>query len=187
MTVKKAFTGQRINAGVGERYAEAMAGLDAPDQSVSTFVADWIFDAYDTRIRSQLGKMGLELPTDGPLTVDALKLLIEQRSGLDLAELSKDAVMNAIDKQFAKQLSERLGFEVSTVFNADIAKAEVKAEVLARLADGRGMSFLKGPALTRLRSLATFTRAGFTPDESRKALNRIYQKRYRRHNREVWD
>jgi hypothetical protein len=183
------FKSERANAGAARRFDEAMAALPEgaePDTSVYEAVADWVFDKYDLRIRAKLARVGLKLPEDGPLTVEAVRDLVRSRSGLELEDLTPDAIMKAVDAELAKQLSERLGFTVSTVFDAEVVKAEVKAQLLEKLANGDGAGILKGRALTRLRSVATFARAGFTPDEAKKVMNRIYQKRYRRRNKEVW-
>lgn len=187
--MKNYFKTKKGDAGIGERFKEGMALLppDAvPTAAVYESVADWIFDRYDLRIRARFARMGLKMPEDGPLTVESIRDMVRARSGLEIEELTPDGVMRAVDQQLAAQLSERLGFTVSTVFDVETVKAEVKAQVLEKLANGEGAGVIKGRSLRKLRAVATFARAGWTVPEAQKVLNRIYQKRYRRRNVEKW-
>lgn len=185
------FTTKRGDAGIGERYKEAVSGLPegAPiTDTVLTVVADWAIDRYEVRVRAKLRAAGLEIPEDGP--IDSKVIISKIKSaldGLEVDSLTPEGLMLAIDKKLAAELSARLGFTVTTALNAEEVWAQVKAQVLLSLADGSGAALIKGATLRALRSRATFQRRGFDKDMEILLRNRKYQKKYRRTHKQQWD
>ena len=179
------FKTKRGNEGIAERIQEQAADGDVSEGWEA--VADWALNRYDTRVRARLRVMGIDVPDDGPLTVQNMLEAVRSKSGLDIVDLTPQGVTDAVDKRLAVELSRALGFEVSTVFNQDALKLEVKGRVLELLADGRGGAVVSGRSLTSLRAAATFAAQGFGPDERKKAQNRFKQKKYRKSNKLVWN
>lgn len=177
------FKTARGNEGIAERINEAARSGQSDGWEG---VADWALNRYDTRVRARLRIMGLDVPDSGPLTVQTLKDVVRAKSGLDIEDLTPEGVSLALDKRLAAELSRELGFEVSTVFNTDSLRIEVKSGVMAALDAGRGGP-LHGDTLEDLRAVATFVRAGLVGDDRRKALNRYKQKKYRRNNKQIWE
>jgi hypothetical protein len=109
-----------------------------------------------------------------------------EKSGLDLTDLNPAAMAEAVDKLAASRLSAELGIEIASVAGGNLAAA-IRGGVAQAIADGR-VSQLVGRGLTkRARVAMTWNRGGFDPKDRIRVMGRIYQKRYRRHNVEVWD
>ena len=185
------FTTKRGDAGIGERYKAAVAGLE-PGTSITddmlTTVADWAIERYEVRVRAKLRAAGLEIPADGP--IDSATIISKIKSsleGVEVDSLTPDGLMAAIDKKLAAELSTRLGFTVTTALNMEAVQAQVKAQVLLSLADGSGAALIKGATLRALRSRATFQRRGFDKEMEILLRNRKYQKKYRRTHKQQWD
>ena len=189
MKANNYFKSQRADAGGANRLIEEIKNAPpSPGGSVLSWdgLADWLLQKYDSRVRAKLRGMGLNVPESGPLTVDGIKATIREKTGLEVEDMSVDGITAAFDKQMASELSERLGFQVSTVFDQAAMKAQVREVVLAKLADGTAAGLLKGKTLRAARSLATFQRAGISPDAAQKILNQKYQKKYRRTHKQIW-
>lgn len=183
--MRNMFKTVRGNAGIGERIQElARDGVTGNDWEP---VADWALARYDTRIRAVLRKKGLDIQDDGPLTVESLKLTIERRSGLEIAELTTEGVAAAFDKRLAAELSRVLGLEITGVFDQVALKEQIKQQVVQKLANGSGGALIKGDTLEALKVAATFARAGLSGVEKQRAMNRYRQKKYRRNHRLTWN
>lgn len=185
----KFFSSPKVRAGIQQRWEEANEGVKNGEPisgGAVEYVVDFLLRKNEVLIRARFKRLGLEIPEDTEISVEAIVDLVRVKTGLDVQELTPDGIMRAVDGQLAAQLSEKLGLTVDTVFDVDAAKEQVKAQLLEKLANGDGAGILNGPALTRLRAVATFQRAGFTPKEMSNAYNRIYQKRYRRTHKEIW-
>ena len=181
------FQTHRGDAGIQQRYSEAVSGFDISQLTpgyVAEKIADWALDRYDLRVRAAFRKAGIDIGDDGQLTVEGIKAKIAASvDGLQIDELSPAGLMAAVDKQLAAQLSQKLGFEVSTVFDAAAAKAQVKAQVIEQLQAGTGGGILKGRTLHSLRRAGTLARAG---GDAKAALNRHYQRKYRKNHAQTW-
>jgi hypothetical protein len=178
------FKTRRGDAGIGERVKEQ---LQAAGQAQGwEGVADWALQRYDVRVRAKLRRIGLDVPEDGPLTIESIKDTINRRTGLDVQDLSVEGLREAFDKRLAVELSEALGVEVSTVFDSEAMQEQVKTAVIAKLAEGGGGSIIRGRNMTLLRASATFARAGLSQAARIQAMNRIYQKRYRRSHKQIY-
>lgn len=184
------FATLRGDAGINRRFIEATAGVEDGQpisEVVYTTIANWALARYDLRVRALLRKAGLELPDDGPLTVEVIKERVRSAmDGVEVEELTPEGVMQAVDKKLAAQLSARLGFEVSTAFDAESAKAQVKAQILEALSNGSGAGILKGRTLRNLRLAGTLARAGVGREDYTTMMNRIYVRRYARSHARTW-
>lgn len=148
--------------------------------------ANFALSKYDSRVRAKLRSLGLQVPETGPLTVMQLRDGLRDKTGLEFEELTADSISSALDKQIAKQLSAKLGFEVTTVFDAAALKGQVKAAIVEKLKDGTALGLIKGASLTALRRAATFAKAGIDPVQAKKIQNQRRQKKYRRNHELVW-
>jgi hypothetical protein len=182
--VKNYFKTNRGNVGVGERVKEET--IAEGQSSGWEAVADWVIARYDVRVRARLAAMGLEVDGEGPITVDAIREAVQAKSGLQIDELTPEGITEAVNKKLASELSAVLGFEVSTVFDSEALKSEVKEQVLQALAGGHGAGIIAGDTLEELKAAATFARAGLVGDEKRKAQARYRQKKYRRTHSQIW-
>jgi hypothetical protein len=182
--VKNYFKTNRGNIGVGARIQEGFLVGETDNGWES--VADWVIARYDLRVRARLAAMGLDVDSEGPITVDAIRQAVQSKSGLEIEEMTPEGITNAVNKKLASELSQVLGFEVSTVFDAEALKAEVKEQVLQSLSGGSGAGIITGDTLEELKAAATFARAGLVGDEKIKAQNRYRQKKYRRKHIQIW-
>lgn len=186
--MKNYFATKRGNAGIGERIREEIK--TAPDGVTSggmEAVADWALTRYDTRVRAKLARLGIDVPEGEPFTVAVISERIKQASELDIQDLSKEGIMNAVDQALARTLSKELGAEVSTVFNGEVLKQEVKAALLVKLQDGSAVNFISKKLIRQLRRARTAKNAGVTSAEADKIANRAYQKKYRRKCEQIWE
>jgi hypothetical protein len=183
------FATKKGDAGIGETFKDLVRefGL-AVGSEITQPVIEALIDAalwrYETRVRAVLLRAGIDVPQTGPLTVASVRETVRRLTGLELSELTPEGIMRSVDAKLSAQLSERLGFVVSTVFDAQKAREEVKAQVLVSLADGHGSGVIKGRVLHELRTVATFTREGA---DRKKVMARVYQKRYRRQHVQRWE
>lgn len=187
---KNYFATTRGNAGIGQRIQALSAEIkSAPVGSTFSMesVVDFALNRYDERIRAKLKRLGLDVPDDGPFTVQTISDNIKAHSGLELDSLTKEGVMQAVDGALSREFSEKFGVTVSSVFNAETLKSEVKAALLEKIQDGTAYGFVKGPLLRKVREIAALRRAGKTGEDGKKLRNAAYQKKYRRTHKSVWD
>lgn len=180
---KYGFRTVRGDAGIGERIKEAAlaGGVDGGWDEVS----DWALERYDTRIRARLREWGLDVDDDGVLSVETIKEAINTRSGLDIQEFDKAGVREAVEKKLASELSRVLGFEVTSVFDADLLKQQVRDGVLGEFSGGRS-SLVGADNFRALKAASTFARAGLSDLEVKRAANRWYSAKYRRNHAQKW-
>ncbi len=184
--MSRKFNSKRANDGIDRRLLEEIQAAP-PNASVSwEYAADWALSRYDKRVRAVLRDLGLDVPDTGAVTVQDILQAVNTRTGLELTELTPQAIMSAFDAQLAAQLSQRLGFTVSTALNPVQMRSEVKAQLLGMLAQGRGGGLVKGETLESLKQAATFARAGLSANEGKAALNRWYQRKYAKSHQRVW-
>lgn len=183
---------KRANAGMAGDILDAIAdayfeqGMDLSDAiaSVQDQLVQAAIDRYSDKIRAALARAGLDV--EGELSLDAIKNAIIEKTGLELTDLTPDAMAQAVDTLAAGRLSEELGIEVASIAGGNLAEA-ITSGVAQALADGRA-SQLVGRQLTKqARDAMTWKRAAIGPDDQKRIPQRVYQKRYRRHHVEVWD
>lgn len=141
-------------------------------------------DRYSDKIRAALGRAGLDV--DGELTIESIKAAVIEKTGLELSDLSPDAMVAAVDQLAARRLSDELGVEVATLAGGGLADA-VRSGVRQSLADGKVPRILGRQLSGQVRAAMTWKRGGFDPLDRKRIMGKVYQKRYRRHNVEVWD
>lgn len=181
----------RANAGLRNDIIEQIAdayfvdGLsmqEAIDQ-VQDALVQKALDRYSDKIRAALARAGLTV--EGDLSVESITAAIAEKSGLEITDLSPDGMVTAADKLAAKRLSAELGIEVASVMQGNLEQSLIEG---VRAGLQNGSIPLVGARLTKqARAEMTWRREGFeNAEDRRKVNNAIYQKRYRRRNKEVW-
>jgi hypothetical protein len=182
--MKNYFATERGNRGIGERIKEDWDGSQPSDGWDS--VADWALARYDLRIRAKFEAMGLKIESEGPITVESIREAVSSKSGLTIEELTPQGIAKALDAKLAAELSREMRLEVSTVFDQETLKQEIKNQVIDALGSGSGAGVVTGRTLHALRFAATFAKAGIVGDEKQTLINRYKQKKYRRSHRQIW-
>lgn len=161
-----------------------MPAVDA----VSNVVAARALEKYQDHIRAAFSRAGVDLNPGEVLTVDVLLRVIREKSGLEVDTLSAAGIYSAVDAQLTSQLSSRLGVELPTVMGGvDVIKTALINAAKDAVSSGRATGFISAALIKRIRTIKTLGIDGAkTEEERKKTMSRIYQKRYRRKNREVW-
>lgn len=184
---KNYFTTPRGNKGLALKALEEAKNIPPGTSFSAEGLANLALDRYDTRIRAKLKKLGLHVPDDGPFTVQTISDNIKAHTGLELDSLTKEGIMQAVDGALSREFSEKFGVTITSVFNPETLRSEVKAALLVKIQDGTAYGFVKGPVLRKLREIAALRRAGKSADDGKKLRNAAYQKKYRRTHKLVWD
>lgn len=186
--IKNAFKTPRGNTSIGERIKEEVR---AAPKDASLFsldgVGNWALARMDTRVRAKLEKLGVDVPNDGPFTVASITESIKETSGLEIENLTKDGLLEAVDGAMAREFSSKFGLQVTSVLNPATLKEEVKAALLEKVADGSIYAYVKGPTVKIIRQIAALRQVGRPATDRKKILARVYQARWRRTHRLVWD
>jgi hypothetical protein len=95
-------------------------------------------------------------------------------------------VAKALDEKLAREVSSLLRLEVSTVFDTEALKSEIKSQVIEQVGGGSGAGVINRATLERLKSAATYARAGVVGDEKKREQARVRQKKYRHNHRQIW-
>lgn len=170
---------------IADAYFVDGLSLQESINSVQDQLIQRAIERYSEKIGAALSRAGLEVDPQN-LTLESIKAAIIEKTGLDLSDLSPSGMAEAVDRLAAQRLSAELGIEIGTVAGGALQSA-IRAGVAQAIAEGR-VSQLVGRGLTnRARAVMTWKRGGFDPKERIRIMGRIYQKRYRRHNVEVWD
>lgn len=149
-------------------------------------LASSALDRFEPKIRNGFERVGLTLP-DGPLTIDGMREVIAARIGIEPASLTPEGIKQAFDEKLSQQISDDTGLSIGSVLGAGIKEA-IRAEIVRAIVDGRAHKLLDKVLLARMKRQKAFKQEGYTsPEDQRKVLLRLYQKRYRRRNRLVWD
>ena len=162
-----------------------MPAVDA----VSNVVAARALEKYQDHIRAAFSRAGVDLNPGEVLTVDVLLRVIREKSGLEVDTLSAAGIYSAVDTQLTSQLSSRLGVELPTVMGGvDVIKTALINAAKDAVSSGRATGFISAALIKRIRTIKTLGIDGAkTEEERKKTTSRIYEKRKRRKNREVWD
>lgn len=171
--------------GAWERYKAG--GRESVRDALSQELLDRALARYGDKIRAMFARGGLPIDPETPITVEVLTELIKDRTGLPLTELTPAAVSSAVDQDLAGRLSEALQVSISSVFDKERLKEELKSEIRKIIADGRGASLLTKAMVKTARSYATWKRHGVEGMEKQRIQNRAYQARYRQSYKLVWD
>lgn len=143
-------------------------------------------ERFEPKIRAMFGRAGVALP-DGPLTAAGLAEVVGGVLGVELSDLSVESVKTAVETKLSEALSADLGVSLSGVLSGSIKQA-IEDEVIKAIKDGRAMGLLSRAKVLAARRYAAFKKEGYAEKEDRKrVMNRLWQKRYRRRNKLVWD
>ena len=156
---------------------------------MSNMVAEKALEKYQGHIRAAFARAGVRIEEGETITVPVLLRVIEERTGLQINDLTEQGVMSAVDGHVSKGLSERLGVELPSVMGGvDVIKTALINAAKEAVASGRATKFMTAGLIHKIRTIKTFNSEGIETEEDRKkVMARIYQKRYRRRNKEVWD
>ena len=167
-------------------HYEATGSWAGVGGAVSDGLAQQAIDRFEPKIRHGFARAGVDLP-DGPLTVATLKQVVGDRLGVEPDDMTPEGIKAVFDAKLSEALSNDTGLNLTSVLSAGIQDA-IRAEVIRAIVDGRAAALLDRHLMSRARKLAAMKQAGYTDRENqRKMLLRLYQTRYRRNNRYVWD
>lgn len=169
-----------------EIYARHEAGEEW-DEAAATVVADRALVKYQGHVRAGLDRAGIKLEEGETVNVDTIKRIINDKTGLELDSLSPEAVQEAVKAKVTAKVSEMAGVDVSGVTDAESLKEALIAGAKAAVESGRPSGLITAGMIKKIRQAKAFVAADKTSADRRKLMNRIYQKRYRRTHREVWD
>lgn len=169
---------------IADAYFEGGMDLGAAIASVQDQLVQAAIDRYSDKIRAALARAGLEV--EGELSLESIKAAIIEKTGLDLADLTPDAMVAAVDQLAARRLSDELGIEVASIAGGNLGEA-IRAGVAQSLADGRTSKLLGRELTNKARAAMTWKRQGIGELDQKRIPQKVYQKRYRRHHVEVWD
>lgn len=169
---------------IADAYFEGGMDLGAAIASVQDQLIQSAIDRYSEKIRSALSRAGLDV--EGELTLESIKAAIIEKTGLELSDLSPDAMATAVDQLAARRLSDELGIEITSIAGGNLGEA-IRSGVAQSLADGRTSKLLGRQLTNQARAAMTWQRQGIGEQDQRRIPQRVYQKRYRRRNVEVWD
>lgn len=157
------------------------------EEAAKHAATDEALEIYRPKVAAMLRSAGYELADDEPLSLDIVRVAIERRTGLNLGDLSRESVTQAINEQLSIYVSSELGFEVNNVLNTAALKAQIDAHIKDCVRNNKSSKLVPARLLAKIREAAAFAQMGYSHDEKRMILNRWYQKKYRQNNRLVWD
>jgi hypothetical protein len=169
---------------ISDAYFEQGLSLEESFEAVKDQLIQKAVDRFEPKIRAALGRAGLQLP-DGPLSLDVIKQGIIEKTGLELSDLTPDALYRAVDGGMAAKLSEAAGVPIASILSGPGIKASIEAGIKQSLANGTASALLSSALSKRARVVATWNREGAGIDQ-KKAMRAWYQKKYRKTHKEVW-
>ena len=170
--------------GAWERYKAG--GRESVRDALSEELIDRALGRYAEKIRAMFARGGIDIDPEQPITADFLARLLSERTGLDFSDLSPEAITAAVDKELSQRLSEALQVPVSTVFDKEKLKEDLKAGIRLAIADGRGAALLTKAMLKSARAYATWKRHSVSEREQLQIMNRSYQAKYRLSYKQTW-
>ena len=170
--------------GAWERYKAG--GRESVRDALSEELLDRALGRYAEKIRAMFARGGIDIDPEQPITAEFLARLLSERTGLDFSDLSPEAITAAVDKELSQRLSEALQVPVSTVFDKEKLKEDLKAGIRLAIADGRGAALLTKAMLKSARAYATWKRRDIKEREQWQIMNRSYQAKYRRSYKQTW-
>ena len=180
----------RANAGtafdIAEKYWDARQAGQPFSEFAAQEVADRAMERYQGHIRAGLARAGVVLGDDEKLDSAALLRIIGERTGLEIASLTPEAVTSAVQGQISARLSSVLGLEVSGIESGDELKAALLNAAKTAVQSGRANALISGTMIKKIRALKAWKQAGLDPLERSRFLSRVAQKKYRRSHKEVW-
>lgn len=167
---------------VFEAHKEGEAWGDA----VSQVLIERVITKYQKHIAAALRSKGIEFGDDETLDGETLLRVVNERSGLDIAQWTPDAVKVALDAFMARKLSAQLGVEIASVQNIDDVKQLMINAAGEAVASGRATAFVSKAMIKKMRERRAWKLGGVLVEDRRKTLARWYQKKFRRSHIAVW-
>lgn len=156
-------------------------------EAAGQVVAEKALERYQTHLAAAFARYGVQLDPGEQITVPVLLRVINEKTGLDVANLTPDGLSMAVDAHLAGRVSELLGVQVSSVHNLDGLKQNLIDAAKAAVISGRATKLISRGMITKMRAMKAFKDAGVIGELERlKVANRAYQKKYRRTHKEVW-
>lgn len=162
-------------------------GRESIQHAFTQAVMDSVLSRYHDKIAAGFRKAGYDIGVE-PLNSAMLAQFVSDKTGLEIATLTPEAVTGAIDRELSARLSEILQVEVTSVLNADTFKASLEQAAIKAIEDGRAVDFISRVARKAARRYATFAKAGISDREMQKRImNREYQRRWRVNHKLMWE
>lgn len=168
---------------VFERYK---AGEDFTE-SIKAAMVQLAIDRYRPKIEAAMRRAGISVEPGEDLTAETILAALREKTGLDLDDLTPDSVARALDESMARELSNALGVEVSTVLDPETLKQELIDGAIEAVKSGRVNALVTRRMIDKVRTVATWARAGVPMSERSQIMGAWYQKKYRRTHKQVWD
>ncbi len=168
-----------------ELWAAHSAGASW-SEATSEVLAERIIQRYRGHIAAALRSKGIEIADTDTLDGDTLLRIVNERSGLDIAALTPDAVRAALDAFMAARLSGVLGVEVASVQDVGAVKQSLIDAAASAVQSGRANAFMSKAMIKKIRVAKAWSAGGVVVDERRATLARWYQKKFRRTHKGVW-
>ena len=187
MKIRTFRAGEGLETDIAQQvYDRYKAGDDLVD-SIKGAMVQLAIDRFRPKIEAAMRAAGLPIEDGQELTADTLVSAIKEKTGLELDSLTPEGIASALDGRIARELSAALGVEVTSVKNLESLKAELLASAVRSVQSGRANALMTAQVIKRVRKVATFSKAGVAVDDRVKTMGALYQKRYRRTHRQVWD
>lgn len=181
---------ERVGEGVERAVAEAAWRAFQDGQPIGQAVAEAIaqvaIDKYRGKIIHALQRAGLPIEDDAVMTVETMKTIISEQSGVVIDNLTPEGVLSALDREASALLSREFGFHVQSVRDPEAILQSARAAFEEAIRTGRATKFITAARIRKIRRIATYVRRGKQFSSRRQILLAQYQKRYRRTHKEIW-
>lgn len=169
-----------------DRYS-AGEDLETAWNATLEAAADRAAQRFEPKIRAAFGRAGIDLP-EGALTIEGIKSAIAERAGLDAGEeLTIESISRAVDNTVSSKISQALGVEVPSIMDAGGVQEALRAAVKQAIASGQAARLIGRALNVSIRKIATWRAAQIAEEDHKRIMSALYQKRYRRTHRLVWD
>lgn len=170
---------------ISDAYFERGLSVGEAIDEVQDSLIQRAIERYSEKIRAALSRAGLDL--QGEITIDAIKQAVIDKTGLQLDDLTPEAMIEAVDSLAASRLSEATGVPINSVMSGEGLGEQIKEGVRKAIENGTAETLILKGMGKAARAVVTWRRAGFDEDAQRRAMNAHAQKKYRRTHRMVWD
>lgn len=156
-------------------------------EAAGQVVAEQALQRYQVHLAAAFARYGVVLEPGEQITVPVLLRVINEKTGLNVDNLTPDGVALAVDTVLAGRVSAALGVEVASVQNLDGLKQNLIDAAKQAVISGRATKLISRGMITKIRAMKAFKDAGVNEEKERLAvMNRAHQKKYRRTHKEVW-
>ncbi len=159
---------------------------EAWGDATSEVLIDRIIQRYSGHVTAALRAKGVPIEDGEVLDGAALLRIVNERSGLEIAEWTPGAIKTALDEYMARRLSDAIGVEIDSVQDLEAVKQALIDAAAEAVVSGRATAFISRAMIKRMRVAKAWQAGGVEPDDRRKTLARWYQKKYRRSHVAVW-